>query len=280
MFGSLPVELHVIDDTKARQAAYQSGDFEVYLTNPDQHPREVAMGLPGRMFLLSDVSFGADGLLVANTIRSIGDLRGQRIAYAQGTASDFMLSKALQSAGMTRKDVVLVELDDPSTAVAALASGQVEAALSWEPLMSQAVASGHAHILFTSADVPDAIIGVFVAKESLLQDSTRLHAFLRGWLSAVEFVRARPEIAYPIIARGLNVQESDVPAMIRGLRLADSRKNQEYFTRGPDGMTKLDHFANDAAAYWNSVGLLQHRLSPTQHWVPVQPIQFFNQFRP
>jgi NitT/TauT family transport system substrate-binding protein len=277
MFDDLPVEISVIDDTKARQAAFQSSGFEVYLTNPDQHPREVEMGLPGSMFLLSDISFGADGLIAKREIRTVADLRGKRIAYTQGTASDFMLSKALQSAGLTRDDVVLVELDDPGTAVAALASGQVDAALSWEPLMSQAVAQGQAHILFTSANVPDAIIGVFIAKESLLHDRSRLNRFMQGWLEAVEFIKANPQASYPIIARGLKVQEADVPGMIAGLRLADRAKNREYFTLGADSLTKLDRFVNDAAAYWKSVGLLSRAPNPRQRWVQPEPIQFFSQ---
>ena len=54
-FGSQAISFDVLDDSRARQAAYQSKDFEVLLTNPDQHQRELEMGLPGRVVVMWDV---------------------------------------------------------------------------------------------------------------------------------------------------------------------------------------------------------------------------------
>lgn len=274
-FDGLPVEITVIDDTKARQAAYNSEDFDVYLTNPDQHPLEVERQLPGTMFLLSDVSMGADGLIAKPDIRTIADLSGKRIAYTQGTASDYMLSKALTSAGLTRNDVKLITLDDPSSASAALASGEVDAAVSWEPLMSQAVKEGKARILFTSADVPDTIIGVFIAKDSLITDPARRDRLMNGWLRAVDYTKTNPEDAYGIMSRNFKVSRDEIRGMMSGLRLADRKKNHEYFTRGDNGLTKLDVFTNDAAANWHRVGVLKQEPEPAHHWVRNEPVQFF-----
>jgi NitT/TauT family transport system substrate-binding protein len=274
-FQGLPVELSIIDDTKARQAAFQNKEFEVYLTNPDQHPREVENGLPGTMFLVSDISYGADGLLARRDITHIAELRGKRIAYTQGTASDFMLSKALISAGLARSDVTLVTLDDPGIAVAALTAGQVDAALSWEPLMSQAVKEGKARIIFTSADVPDSIIGVFIAKDSLIQDEQRFKHFVEGWLRAVEYIKSNPDESYRIMAEGLDVSGPEIREMMAGIRLADRRKNEEFFALDTNGMTKMDRFVNDSAAYWYSVGLLNKQIEPTRRWVHSNISSFF-----
>lgn len=267
-FGGMPVELKVLDDTTARKAAFNSPDFEVYLTNPDQHPREVAEGLPGKMFLLSDVSFGADGLVTRSDILRIQDLRGKKIAFTHGTASDFMLSKALERGGLRRSDVILIDLDDPTKALAALTSGEVDAALSWEPLMSQAVRDGKGKILFTSREVPDMILGVFIAKPSLLEDEKRLHHFVEGWLRSVEYVKQNPDECLPIMARGFGVSVADVAGMMDGLRLADRAKNEQYLGGPSIEPCKLDNFVREAAVYWVSVGLLKESGAAADRWVP------------
>lgn len=269
-FGNVRVRFHILDDTKQRQAAFQSNDFEVYLTNPDQQPREKSMRLPGKMFMLSDFSYGADGLIARPDIHDISSLRGKRIAYTQGTASDFMLSKALASAGLTRKDVTLVELDDPNTAGVALASGNVDAAISWEPLMSQAVASNQARILFTSRDVPDSIIGVFTAKDSLLKDPSRLSQFVTGWLDAVDYYNKNPEESMAIMAKNFKVTIPDMKGMMEGLRLAELKDNRNYFTAPGGGPSKMDSFTTEAGLYWKSVGAIPESFEFPERWVPAE----------
>ena len=274
-FGDVDVEISVIDDTRARQAAYQNGDFEVYLTNPDQHPREVENGLPGKMIMLSDISSGADGVIAHKEIKDIAALKGRKIAYTQGTASDFMLSQTLEAAGIRRNEVSLVTLDDPGTAIAALQSGGVDAAVSWEPLMTEAAEHDNVRILFTSADVPEMILGVFIAKLSLLDDPVRLSSFIDGWLTSIDYVeKHRPE-SDAIMAKAFHLTKVDVEGMMKGLVLADYDLQIEYFAKQPDGLTRLDHFVNNAASFWHSVGLLRKQPAPDSQWVPPRIASYF-----
>jgi NitT/TauT family transport system substrate-binding protein len=267
LFGDLRVEFHVLDDTKQRQAAFQSRDFEVYLTNPDQHPKEVQMGMPGKMFLLSDFSNGADGLMARPDIDSIAALKGKRIAYIQGSASDFMLSKALASAGLGRRDVTLVELDDPNTAGVALVSGKVDAAVSWEPLMSQAVANKQARILFTSRDVPNSIIGVFIGKDSLMSDSVRLRKFVDGWLASVAYYNKNRDESLAIMAAAFKVSKEDMKGMMEGLRLAELKDNQDFFVAPFGQPTRMDLFTTEAGVYWKSISALPQNFRFPDRWV-------------
>ena len=264
-FGDLEVKLSVIDDSRARQAAFDSAGFEILLTNPDQHPRERQMGLPGRMVLLSDVSMGADGVIAHPDIESISDLRGKEVVYVRGSASDFMISKALESAGLSRSDVNLIAVEDPSVSVAALKNGQVAAAVSWEPIMSQAVADGQAKILFTSRDVPGTILGVFVAKDALIDNSDRFEAFMRGWLQSVDYVLANPEESNRIMAAAFSVTESEMAEMMAGLELMDTERNAAWFDAS-NGVSRLDAFANETGAYWHSLGLLDEEPPRDKRW--------------
>ncbi|GGZ36687.1 lipoprotein [Streptomyces inusitatus] len=67
-------------------------------------------------------------------IRTIADLKGREVAVPEGTSGDMILTLALKKAGLTRQDVQVVPMAPP-TAVAALASGKIDAAALWHPLL-------------------------------------------------------------------------------------------------------------------------------------------------
>lgn len=75
-----------------------------------------------------------DRVIAQPGIESIEDLRGRRVAVPEGTSGDMLLRLALEEAGMTLDDIEPVFMD-PSTIVAAMSSGQVDAAGIWYPFV-------------------------------------------------------------------------------------------------------------------------------------------------
>ncbi|MGI5322086.1 aliphatic sulfonate ABC transporter substrate-binding protein [Actinomadura nitritigenes] len=67
-------------------------------------------------------------------IRTVADLKGKKVGVPEGTSGDMILSLALKRAGLTAKDVNKVAMD-PTTIVSAFASGQIDAAGIWYPLI-------------------------------------------------------------------------------------------------------------------------------------------------
>jgi sulfonate transport system substrate-binding protein len=81
-------------------------------------------------------------------IHSIAQLKGKRIAVAQGSSADYHLLTVLKKAGLTVHDVTLDYLQ-PADGLAALASGHVDAWDIWSPFVEQAEAQDHARLLVT-----------------------------------------------------------------------------------------------------------------------------------
>ena len=79
-------------------------------------------------------------------IHSIAQLKGKRIAVAQGSSADYHLLTVLKKAGLTVHDVTLDYLQ-PADGLAALASGHVDAWDIWSPFVEQAEAQDHARLL-------------------------------------------------------------------------------------------------------------------------------------
>jgi len=94
---------------------------------------------------------GSALLVPANSpIHSIAQLRGKRIAVAQGSSADYHLLTVLRKAGLSAHDVTLDNLQ-PAAGLAALAAGQVDAWDVWSPFAEQAEIQDHARLLVSGA---------------------------------------------------------------------------------------------------------------------------------
>jgi sulfonate transport system substrate-binding protein len=89
-----------------------------------------------------------DALLVpkGSAITSIQQLKGKKIAYGSGSSGNYQMLTVLTAAGLTTKDVTLVNLQ-PAEALAAFTSGSVDAWDIWPPYVQQAVAQDGAKVL-------------------------------------------------------------------------------------------------------------------------------------
>jgi sulfonate transport system substrate-binding protein len=83
-------------------------------------------------------------------ITSIAQLKGQKIAYGSGSSGNYNLLTVLTKAGLTTKDVTLVNLQ-PAEALAAFTSGAVAAWDIWPPYVQQVVAQDGAKVLATGS---------------------------------------------------------------------------------------------------------------------------------
>jgi NitT/TauT family transport system substrate-binding protein len=122
----------------------------------------LAKGLALRAVLVNDNSAGNDALMVAPKIRGFPELRGHKIALEQYSISHFVLYTALARNGLTPNDVNVVNLS-AGDAAAAFMSGRVDAAVVWNPWISQIEKSGAGRPLFTSTQMPGLIPDLLVA---------------------------------------------------------------------------------------------------------------------
>jgi sulfonate transport system substrate-binding protein len=88
---------------------------------------------------------GPDGAAIVvpknSPIHTIAQLKGKKIAVAQGSSADFHLLTVLQKAHLTVKDVTLDYLQ-PAEGQAALSSGHVDAWDIWTPFIEQSLTKG------------------------------------------------------------------------------------------------------------------------------------------
>ena len=107
-------------------------------------------------------------------LKSLNDLRGRRIAVAQGSSAHGLVLLALKSVGLKPSDVQITFLE-PAPAASAFSSGKVDAWAIWNPQSALAVQSG-ARILAEGLPPIDQLNSYLVASEKTVGDPVRREA--------------------------------------------------------------------------------------------------------
>ena len=189
----------------------------------------LAKGLPLKAVLVNDNSAGNDALMVGPKIPSFADLRGHTIALEQFSVSHFVLYTALARNGLAPRDVKIVNLS-AGDAAAAFMSGRVDAAVVWNPWISQIQKSGKGKPLFTSAQMPGLIPDLLVAQAQAIQGKRNdLIGMLRAWFDTEAFIRNQPDRAVAIMAKVVGMDAAQYRVFLPGTRFFDAAANQDAF---------------------------------------------------
>jgi len=253
-FKDLHVEFSILDDFSARQAAFTSNQTHLTISTIDTFAYETAKGVNGKAVMILDESYGADAIVAKSGIQDAKALKGKRIAFTKGSPSHFFLLVYLQKHGLALTDVTTIEVDDPGRAGEAFVSGSVDAAVTWEPNITQIVMSGKGHVLDSTKLTPGLIVDIMVVNPTVLaQRRNDVQKFVSGWLQAVADIDKDPKAAYATMAKGLKIPETEFPGMAGGLRYADRTTNDKWL--GQNAQTGIDLF-NQASMLWHAAGII------------------------
>ena len=162
------------------------------------------------------------------------DLKGKRIGVLVGTSYEFYIIEVLKLGGLKPTDVTLVNLS-PEEVIAALKNDQIDAAYTWEPVTTDAIAEGY-NVIYTSESIgslfiPDGIVFRAAVVEERPED---IRAFLKAWFEAVEFRKNNPEEANKLIAKFLNIPVDQVEADDQ-LKIFTLAETLDLFQTNADG---------------------------------------------
>jgi NitT/TauT family transport system substrate-binding protein len=215
------------------------------------------------VFTLTE-SLGADGIVATNDIQSIADLRGKMVAFAERTVSQFYLNVLLKDAGLSEADIEPVNMSGDDAGNAFLLQ-EVDAAVSWEPWLTQGKEAAHGHLLADTSEQPGLVADCLVTPTEVLDARLpEFKALARAWDAALGYVEAHPEESNEIMARGVGGWLED-PAVfaetLKGVRFYDTARNRAYFgtPENPGQVYQTSQYGIDV---WTSLGMLDLELTP------------------
>ena len=184
-----------------------------------------------KVVMVQDNSQGGDGILARNSVATLADFKGKKVAVEQGAVGHFFLLQVLKEAGLTDKDITIINAD-AATAAAAYQAGNVDIASSYAPFLSQAnEAQSDGRIIYDSSKMPTAIADFYsFGTEYISENPEAVQAFVDGIAKSLGFIETNREEAIAIAAAKLEVTPEALDADLAGIGLPNVETNLEMLT--------------------------------------------------
>lgn len=253
------IELTIMENTPLKMGALMAGQIDIVASTADEFPTYMRPGKPLKYILAVDNSKGGDGVVSKKDIATVADLKGRTVAFEEGSVSQFFINALLRRAGLNQNDIKMVNMTATDAGLA-FTAGRVDAAVTWEPHLSQGAATDHGKVLLSSEETPGLIVDVIAVLESTAKEhEAELKAFVRGWQRALDFLKSNPDEAYRIMAKGVGgwlKDPDEFKAAVTGIEYLDIDANKELFgTAEAPGV--LSQTVNDAIAIWSGLGRIK-----------------------
>ncbi len=249
------VEVVIMEDESTYGAAFVSDSIQALGQVLDRDIIQYDAGAPEQYVCTMDCSTGGDGLVATEEIQTVDDLAGKTVALDKSATSYFFFLQALADSNITEDQINIVEMGNDAAGEAFIA-GQVDAAVTWEPALSNCSQREGGHILVSSADYPKAIIDVLTISTKFLEkypDSA--DALNEGWNKSVAYLNENFDEGCEIMAKGLDLSVEDVKAECAGITFYDEAMNKEFNDLSKEG--NVMDIAQMAADFWVEKGYMK-----------------------
>ncbi|MCP1673072.1 NitT/TauT family transport system substrate-binding protein [Natronocella acetinitrilica] len=175
----IEIEVVQINDYIESINLYTAGSFDgVTATNMDALTIPAASGVDTTALIVGDFSDGNDGVVLKGT-DNLEDIAGKRVHLVELSVSHYLLARALESVGMTERDIRVVNTSDADI-VAAFTSSDVEAIVTWNPQLGEVRRMPEAEVVFDSSQIPGEIMDLLVVNSDVLEANPDFGKALAG----------------------------------------------------------------------------------------------------
>ena len=228
------VEVQLFSNYADGLNALNSGNVDMFVPAlADIIPAYVS-GADIKVIMVQDFSAGADGLIASSDINSVEELKGKNVAIELGGSDHLFLLKCLENAGLTEKDVNLVNMSTGDAANAFI-SGSVDAAAIWEPSLSMAQKETGGNILATSADAEyEGLIPAVLAVngDSLKTKRDEMKLVMKAWYSARDAYENNFDEFAKAVSNHAEVTPEEFKELMDGCDVRTMEENVEAFKEG------------------------------------------------
>ena len=244
--------LTINEDESTYAAAMFSDSIQGLGQVLDREIISFSSGTPETVLLAMDESSGGDGVIASAEIASVSDLAGKSVGLDTSSTAYFFFLTVLDKAGMTKDDVTIVDMDSDSTGPAFIA-GEIDAAVTWEPFLSNAGEREGGHLLVDSSDYPGTIVDVLTVRQDMSNEAKR--ALANAWYDAVDYLKANPDEGMQIMSEGLELDLEEIKAEMAGVTFYDRARNAEFIDKSAEN--NIYEVIDRAAQFWVNEGIIK-----------------------
>lgn len=192
-----------------RDAALQSNNLDGTILDYTGGAIQLSGGIPLHFTSQCDGTF--ELMVNENSgITSIADLQGKKIAISRNTVIDFCTDLALKKAGLTEKDVELIEINKIPLRLEMLDNVKIDGTMLPDPFATIAKGAGNGSIISMS-DLNVRVTGMAFLQKTIDDKSEALRKFYRAYDQAVEEINSKgPEELREILTKELGFPDESV----------------------------------------------------------------------
>ena len=173
------IKLVQINDYVESLNQYTAGKLDgVTSTNMDALTIPAAGGRDSTVVMVGDYSNGNDGVVLKGSSR-LADIKGRPVNLVQNSVSQYLLSRALENAGLKPSEIKVVNTSDADI-VAAFGASTTQALVTWNPQLLEVKKQSGAHEVFDSSKIPGEIEDTLVVSTEALKANPNLGKALTG----------------------------------------------------------------------------------------------------
>ncbi|WP_068119281.1 putative urea ABC transporter substrate-binding protein [Tropicimonas marinistellae] len=245
----IDVEIVQINDYVESINQYTAGAFDgVSATNMDTLSIPSGGGVDTTALIVGDYSNGNDAVIVKGD-GDLASLAGKPVNLVELSVSHYLLARALDSVGLSEADLGGVINTSDADMIAAFATDDVEAVVTWNPLVSSILETPGANMLFDSADIPGEIIDLMVVNTETLADNPAFGKALVGaWYELMDLMAAGDEEALSAMAEASGTDLAGYKAQLDSTKMFWTPADAVAFTESaelPATMVNVAEFLFD-----------------------------------
>ncbi|WP_372714310.1 ABC transporter substrate-binding protein [Ilyobacter sp.] len=227
-FDDIPVEIVRFTAWSDSLAALYLGKVDVVHSTYFNTIYYNGKGEGASIILSSNIILGVEGLVVKKDLSDLKKLKGKKIAVETGTDEHFLLHKSLEKIGLSDNDIEIVSTSSEN-AMELFIKGEVDAAFTYEPFLSNAANAGKGRIALTTDENMNYNDCLLARDESLYKRKDDYAKLIKAWYKAQDFVSKNPEKAYRIMSSKENMTSKEFKEYYEKFTFLSFEENKKIF---------------------------------------------------
>lgn len=245
----IDVEIVQINDYVESINQYTAGAFDgVSATNMDTLSIPAGGGVDTTALIVGDFSNGNDAVILKGD-GDLTSLEGKPVNLVELSVSHYLLARALDSVGLREADLASVINTSDADMIAAFQTDDVEAVVTWNPLVSTILEDPNATKLFDSSDIPGEIIDLMVVNTETLEANPDFgKAMVGAWYEVMGLMAAGDEAVLTAMAEASGTDLEGYKSQLASTEMFYDPADAVAFTQSaalPETMVSVAEFLFD-----------------------------------
>lgn len=209
--------------------AFKSGAIDVVGLTSDEILKYADYGESPKIFMVLDISDGADAIVSKPYIKELKDIKGKRVALESSTLAQHILYRALDRVNLTAKDIDIITIEIVEQP-RAYSENKADVFVTFEPSKSSMI-KNNANVLFDSSMIPNEIMDVLVASSKTYKNHKKyLECLERGWYKALNYINKHPKKAYKAMGSLEGISGDEFESSLVGLKYGTKALNNKLIS--------------------------------------------------